>query len=130
MLKQTLGWTRPRLRDPQAADTWTWLVITARTQLRLAREQVEDLRRPWERPTAPSQLTPARVRRGFRNIRGYLPLPGRCAETLTTGPRTPARLAQPTPRHHPERRQDRQTRPNHHRAPHPTDRLKNKLRVD
>ena len=24
-LKQVLGWTRPKLRDPAAADRWTWL---------------------------------------------------------------------------------------------------------
>ncbi|GAA3221906.1 hypothetical protein GCM10010468_47350 [Actinocorallia longicatena] len=27
MLKQTLGWTRPKLRSPQAADRWTWLIL-------------------------------------------------------------------------------------------------------
>ncbi|MDM4723524.1 NF041680 family putative transposase [Micromonospora sp. WMMA1363] len=27
LFKQTLGWTRPRLRDPRAADRWTWLII-------------------------------------------------------------------------------------------------------
>ncbi|KPH99340.1 hypothetical protein OV450_5278 [Actinobacteria bacterium OV450] len=37
LLKQTLGWTRPKLRDSQAADRWTWLVLAAHTQLRLAR---------------------------------------------------------------------------------------------
>ncbi len=73
MLKQTLGWTRPRLRDPAAADRWTWLVIAAHTQLRLARGRLADLRRPWERPAEPRRLTPARVRRGFRNIRPTLP---------------------------------------------------------
>ena len=26
-LKQVLGWTRPKLRDPAAADRWTWLII-------------------------------------------------------------------------------------------------------
>jgi hypothetical protein len=26
--KQVLGWTRPKLRDPAAADRWTWIVIT------------------------------------------------------------------------------------------------------
>ena len=26
-LKQHLGWTRPKLRDPAAADRWTWLVL-------------------------------------------------------------------------------------------------------
>ena len=89
MLKQTLGWTRPRLRDPKAADTWTWLVITAHTQLRLAREQVADLRRPWERPAAPQRLTPARVRRGFRNIRPTLPLPAGVPKPSRPGPGRP-----------------------------------------
>ncbi|MFE9328415.1 NF041680 family putative transposase [Nocardia sp. NPDC052278] len=46
--KQTLGWTRPHLRDPHAADRWTWLVIAAHTQLRLARNLTRDLSRPWE----------------------------------------------------------------------------------
>ncbi|WP_264763974.1 NF041680 family putative transposase, partial [Frankia gtarii] len=47
LFKQTLGWTAPKLRDPQAADRWTWLVLAAHTQLRLARELTTDLRRPW-----------------------------------------------------------------------------------
>jgi hypothetical protein len=29
MLKQTLGRTRPCLRDSGAADRWTWLIIAA-----------------------------------------------------------------------------------------------------
>lgn len=89
MLKQTLGWTRPRLRDPRAADRWTWLVIVAHTQLRLARPLVEDLRRPWEKPAAPRRLTPARVRRGFRNIRPTLPLPASAPKPTTPGPGRP-----------------------------------------
>lgn len=64
MLKQALGWTSPKLRDPHAADRWTWLVLAAYTQLRLARGAVGDLRRPWERPASPEGLTPAGVRRG------------------------------------------------------------------
>ena len=36
-LKQTLGWTIPRVRHPEQADRWTWLVLAAFTQLRLAR---------------------------------------------------------------------------------------------
>ncbi|WTK82899.1 transposase [Streptomyces sp. NBC_01511] len=51
MLKQTLGWTRPRLRDSAAADRWTWLIVAAHTQLRLARPLATDLRRPWKSPT-------------------------------------------------------------------------------
>ncbi len=68
MLEQTLGWTSPKLRDPAAADRWTWLLATY-TQLRLARGLAADLRRPWEKPPAPQRLTPARVRRGFRHLR-------------------------------------------------------------
>jgi hypothetical protein len=49
LFKQTLGWTTPKIRTPQAADRWTWLLIAAHTQLRLARPLAQDLRRPWER---------------------------------------------------------------------------------
>ncbi|WP_455409984.1 NF041680 family putative transposase, partial [Streptomyces hiroshimensis] len=69
MMKQTLGWTAPRLRSPEAADRWTWLIAAAYTQLRLARPLVRDLRHPWEKPAPLERLTPARVRRGFRNLR-------------------------------------------------------------
>lgn len=58
LLKQTLGWTRPRLRASDAADRWTWLVLAAHAQLRLARPLARDLRRPWERPAEPNKLTP------------------------------------------------------------------------
>lgn len=77
-LKQTLGWTRPRLRSPEAADRWSWLIVAVYTQLRLARGLVEDQPRPWQpRTRDPRQLTPARVRRGFRNIRPIMGLPAR-----------------------------------------------------
>ncbi len=59
---------RPTESHATAADRWTWLVLAAHTQLRLARPLAQDLRRPWERPMAPERLTPARVRRGFRNL--------------------------------------------------------------
>jgi hypothetical protein len=68
MFKQTLGWTTPKIRTPQAADRWTWLIITVYTQLRLARGLTADLRRPWEKPTPLDRLSPARVRRGFRHL--------------------------------------------------------------
>nr|WP_240508869.1 NF041680 family putative transposase [Streptomyces agglomeratus] len=69
LMKQTLGWTAPKIRRADTADLWTWLIIAAHTQLCLARPLTEDLRRPWERRTEPRRLTPARVRRGFRNVR-------------------------------------------------------------
>jgi hypothetical protein len=89
-LKQTLGWTTPRIRDPEAADRWTWLIIIAYTQLRLARNLTPDLRRPWERPAdKPDRLTPARVRRGFRHLRGKLPLPAKAPKPSHPGPGRP-----------------------------------------
>jgi hypothetical protein len=48
--KQTLNWTTPRVRTPQQADRWTWLVTLAYTQLRLARRTIEDVYLPWEGP--------------------------------------------------------------------------------
>ncbi|MEO3781627.1 NF041680 family putative transposase, partial [Micromonospora sp. B11E3] len=92
LLKQTLGWTRPRLRDPNAADTWTWLILTAHTQLRLARGLTDDLRRPWERPadpTRPERLSPARVRRGFRNLRPKTSHPAQAPKPTRPGPGRP-----------------------------------------
>ena len=62
-VKQTLGWTTPRVRRPEQADRWTWLVVAAYTQLRLARAHVADRRLPWERRLEPAKLTPGRVRR-------------------------------------------------------------------
>lgn len=89
MLKQTLGWTRPRLRSPDAADRWTWMIIAAYTQLRLARALATDLRRPWERPYPPERLTPARVRRGFRNLRAKCPSPAGAPKPSRPGPGRP-----------------------------------------
>ncbi|MGW0786359.1 NF041680 family putative transposase, partial [Streptomyces sp. NPDC002913] len=37
LMKQTLGWTAPGIRHAESADLWTWLIIAAHTQLRLAR---------------------------------------------------------------------------------------------
>lgn len=89
MLKQTLGWTAPRIRDPQAADRWTWIIIAAYAQLRLARRLTDDLRRPWERHSAPRRLTPARVRRGYRNLHRKLPTPARAPKPSRPGPGRP-----------------------------------------
>lgn len=89
LLKQTLDWTRPRLRDSAAADRWTWLVLAAHAQLRLARPLTADLRRPWERPAEPNRLTPARVRRGFRNLHAKTGTPARAPKPTRPGPGRP-----------------------------------------
>ena len=101
-LKQTLGWTRPRIRTPEQGDRWTWLVITAHTQLRLARGLTDDLRRPWEKPiTEPQRLTPGRVRRGFRNLRRKTALPASAPKPTHPGPgRPPGSRNQQRATHH------------------------------
>jgi DDE superfamily endonuclease len=88
-LKQTLGWTRPRVRTPEQADRWTWLIISAYTQLRLARGLAEDLRRPWEAPLSPDQLTPGRVRRGFPRIHRTTTRPAAAPKSSRPGPGRP-----------------------------------------
>jgi hypothetical protein len=88
-IKQTLGWTRARLRGPESADRWTWLVIAAHTQLRLARPLATDHRLPWQRPLAPTTLTPARVRAGYRQICGTAAHPARAPKAARPGPGRP-----------------------------------------
>jgi hypothetical protein len=101
LFKQTLGWTAPKLRDPAAADRWTWLIITAHTQLRLARTLTTDLRRPWERPATNGRLTPARVRRGFRYLQPKTTHPAGAPKPSTPGPGRPpgSTNRRPAPRH-------------------------------
>lgn len=87
--KQTLGWTAPALCTPEQADRWTWLIVAAYTQLRLARGIVDDLRLPWERPRDPAKLTPARVRRGFRRLHATIGTPASAPKTRAPGPGRP-----------------------------------------
>jgi DDE superfamily endonuclease len=101
LFKQVLGWTAPKIRNPAAADRWTWLIIACYAQLRLARPLAADLRRPWERPAPPGQLTPARVRRGFRNIRVKVCCPAGAPKPGKPGPGRPpgSKNRHPAPRH-------------------------------
>ncbi|MER7700769.1 transposase, partial [Streptomyces sp. NPDC096095] len=80
LFKQTLGWTCPKIRTPEAADRWTWLILAVFTQLRLARPLAADLRRPWEKPAPPDNGAPKASRPG----------PGRPPGSKN---------ARPTPRH-------------------------------
>jgi hypothetical protein len=101
LFKQTLGWTAPKLRTPEAADRWTWLILAAYTQLRLARRLAADLRRPWEKPAQPDRLSPARVRRGFRNLRRHAGCPASAPKPSRPGPGRPTgrRNQRPADRH-------------------------------
>lgn len=89
MLKQTLGWTRPMLRDPVAADRWTWLILAAHTQLRLARPTAADHRLPWQRRLPVDRLTPARVRAGFHRLHRTSTCPARAPKATRPGPGRP-----------------------------------------
>lgn len=86
--KGTLGWTTPRVRRPEQADLWTWLILAAYAQLRLARGIVADRRLPWEKPLPPRKLTPTRV---LRNFAALLPLVGTPASAPKPCGRSPGR---------------------------------------
>ena len=87
-LKQTLKWTGPKLRSPAAADRWTWLLLLAYVQLRLAQSLVQDVRLPWQPPLPFDKLTPARVRRTFSSL---LPTLGSPASVPKPCGRSPGR---------------------------------------
>ena len=101
LFKQVLGWTAPKIRGPHAADRWTWLIIAAHTQLRLARPLATDLRRPWEKPAPPGRLTPARVRRDFRYLRAKTTQPAGAPKPGKPGPGRPpgSKNRHPAPRY-------------------------------
>ncbi len=89
-LKQQLGWTRPLLRDPQAADRWTWLLLACYAQLYLARPLAAGARLPWQRrPAGPETITPGRVRAGFRHARAAVGTPASDPKPGKPGPGRP-----------------------------------------
>jgi hypothetical protein len=99
--KQTLGWTTPRVRHPQQAERWTWLVLAAYTQLRLARLVVADQRLAWERPRPPGQLSPYRVRRGFSRLLCVLGSPAAAPKPSGRSPGRPRGQPSSTAVRHP-----------------------------
>jgi len=88
-LKQRLGWNRPLLRDPQAADRWTWLIIACYAQLWLARRLAAVTRLPWQPPQQPGDMTPGRVLDGFRRARQATWSPAGATRTCVPGPGRP-----------------------------------------
>jgi len=96
--KQTLNWIAPRVRLPEQADRWTWLVVAAYTQLRLVRPWVRDQRLPWERCLEADKLTPNRVRRAFSSLRPLLATPTSGPKPCGRSPgRAKGRRSQPAP---------------------------------
>jgi hypothetical protein len=100
-MKGTLGWTRPSVCTPEQADRWSWLIAASYSQLRLARDLVDDLRLPWERPRKPGDLTPARVRRGFRRLRAAIGTPASPPKSTTPGPGRPKGTRKPPRKRYP-----------------------------
>ena len=105
LFKQTLGWTAPKIRTPQAADLWTWLIIAAHTQLRLARPSPPTCAGPGKtRTTQPVDPGPGPT--GVSEPpRAHDPARRR-AETLQARSRTPTRVAEPQLRAPLRRRED------------------------
>lgn len=82
-----LGLGRAHLTSAQATDRWITLVMAAYAQLRLASPLVDDLRRPWQpRPEPGKQLSPYRVRLGFRRLRAKLRTPAGTPKLTRPGP--------------------------------------------
>lgn len=88
-LKQALGWTTLRVRHPEQADRWTWLVVAAFTQLRLARACVADRRLPWERRYEAGRLTPIRVHRAVSSLLAHLGTPAKPPKPCGRSPGRP-----------------------------------------
>ncbi len=90
LFKQVLGWTAPKIRDPAAADRWTWLIIAATPSSAWPARSPPTCAAPGNGPPRPGRLTPARVRRGFRNIRAKA-----AAQPVRRNPASPARAGRP-----------------------------------
>ena len=98
-VKQVLGWTTPKVRTPEQADRWTWLVVTAYTMLRLARHLVDDQRLPWQPPLPADRRTPGRVRRGYGHLLARTGTPARPPQLRGHPPGRPRnRRSTPAPR--------------------------------
>lgn len=111
-LKQTLGWTTVRVRDPGAAERWTWLLLLGLWQLWLARALVADQRLPWERRLDLERLTPGRVQRALGVILGRLGTPARPVRPRGKSPgRQPGQCPGPATRHPVHRRRPKPAKP-------------------
>ena len=91
----------PEAPRPSRRRPLDWLVIACYAQLYLARALTADLRLPWQRPCPPGRLTPARVRRGFRNLHRTLPVLASAPKPSKPGPGRPpgSKNRRPATRH-------------------------------
>ncbi|MET7427359.1 NF041680 family putative transposase [Dactylosporangium sp. NPDC005555] len=109
-IKQTLGWTTPKLRTPHQADHWTWLIALAYTQLRLARPLIADHHLPWQPPQPTHRMTPGRVRAGFHHLAANIGTPTNQPKPTRAGPGRPTGShTTPATRHPPHKTNDTNT---------------------
>jgi hypothetical protein len=98
--KHALGWDKAALREPGQVARWTWLIICAITQLRLARPAAEDHRQRWERRRKHGKLSPGRVRRDFHRLAALAGTPASPPKPSKAGPGRPkGRTSIPATRH-------------------------------
>ncbi|MGC4747319.1 transposase [Micromonospora sp. DT201] len=98
--KTHLGWLAPTIRHPEQADRWTWLILTALTQLRLAKPHTTGARLPWQPHQPPHRLTPSRVRSGFPHLHAIIGTPAQPRKNTHPGPGRPKGTPRgPAPRH-------------------------------
>jgi hypothetical protein len=98
--KHALGWGKAALRHPEQVSRWTWLIIAALTQLRLARPLAADHRQRWERRRKPGKLSPGRVRRDFHRLAALAGTPASAPKPSKAGPGRPkGRISTPAARH-------------------------------
>ncbi|AEW98156.1 hypothetical protein SCATT_57850 [Streptantibioticus cattleyicolor NRRL 8057 = DSM 46488] len=108
---QTPGRTRPRLREPEAADRRTRPVITRAANCPRLRPPAT-CRTPGQKPTAPHQLTPAQSGGCFENPRQHIPCPARTPKPHPTRDGPPG-----TPDRHQAPRYNTATTIRHERTP-------------
>ncbi len=117
MFKQVLGWTAPQIQTPEQAERWSWLIVAAHTQLRLARTLTTDLRRRWEKPIpAGGLMTPGRIRRGFPTLRRILGTPARRPKPSCPGPGRPQGTLRPPRTRYPVGKKNPKKKQKRHRS--------------
>ncbi len=96
--KQHLHWTVPQVQTAEAMDRWSWLVTLAQWQTYLAREVVEAVPLPWQRPAAPR--TPRLVQRGLAALFAQLGSPAAAPKRRGTPPGWPKGRVRTRPTRH------------------------------
>ena len=71
------------------ADRWTWLILAALTQLRLARPLVTDHRPPWQPRQPAHAFTPGRVRQSVGQLLPRIGTPASHPKPIQPGPGRP-----------------------------------------